>query len=48
MRRHILMGGLNALADAQSPQDFIATYTPVPIRMVREAGYRLSEWTLPE
>jgi len=48
MRRHILIGGLNALADARSPQDFIATYTPIPIRMVREAGFRLSEWTLPE
>jgi hypothetical protein len=48
MRRQILIGGLNALADAHSPQDFIANYTPVPIRMAREAGYRLSEWTLPE
>ena len=48
MRRHILMGGLNALAEAQSPQDFVSNYTPVPIRMVREAGYRLSEWTLPK
>lgn len=48
MRRQLLMGGLNALADARSPQDFIANYTPVPIHMVHEAGYRLSEWTLPE
>ncbi|MBC8492782.1 MAG: hypothetical protein H8D43_03270 [Chloroflexi bacterium] len=48
MRRQLLIGGLNALADADSPQDFIANYTPVAIRMFREADYRLSEWTLPE
>jgi hypothetical protein len=48
MRRQILMGGLNALADARRPRDFIANYTPVPIRMTREAGYRLRGWTLPE
>jgi len=48
MRRQLLIGSLTALCDAHSAQDFIASYTPVPIHMLREAGYRLSEWTLPE
>jgi hypothetical protein len=48
MRRQLLIGSLTALCDAHSAQDFIASYTPVPIRMLRDAGFRLSEWTLPE
>jgi NACHT domain len=48
MRRQLLIGSLTALSDARNAQDFIARYSPVPIHMLREAGYRLSEWTLPE
>jgi hypothetical protein len=48
MRRQLLIGSLTSLADAHSAQEFIASYTPVPIHMLREAGYRLTQWTLPE
>jgi len=47
MRQHLLIGGLLALAEAHQAKDFIASYTLVPIRMVRESGYRLDAWTLP-
>jgi hypothetical protein len=48
MRRQLLTGALIALANARQAQDFVATYTLVPIHMVRESGYRLEAWTLPE
>jgi hypothetical protein len=48
MRRELLINGLTALADAHRPQDFIASYTPAPMRLLREADYRLDRWTLPE
>jgi hypothetical protein len=48
MRRQLLMSSLSTLADAKSAQDFMARYSVVPIRMAREAGYQLRQWTLPE
>jgi hypothetical protein len=48
MRRELLIGGLTALIEAHSPQDFVGSYTPVPLRMLRAANYRLDQWTLPE
>ncbi len=48
MRRQLAAGGLALLADAASPQDFTARYAAVAIRMLREAGFRLLEWTRPE
>ena len=42
------LNGLTALADSYSPQDFIASYTSAPMRLLREADYRLDRWTLPE
>ena len=48
MRRELLINGLTALADSHRPHDFIASYTPAPMRLLREADYRLDRWTLPE
>jgi hypothetical protein len=48
MRREFSMGAMHLLADADRPQDFIADYTAVAFRMFRDAGFRLSEWTLPK
>ncbi len=48
MRRQLLIGGLTALADAANPKEFIVRETTVSIRMVREADFRLSAWTLPD
>jgi hypothetical protein len=45
MRRQMAMGAMEMLARARSPQDFIAAYTATVFRMLREAGFRLSEWT---
>jgi hypothetical protein len=45
MRRQMAMGAMDMLARARSPQDFIAAYTATVFRMLREAGFRLSEWT---
>jgi hypothetical protein len=46
MRRELLIGGLTALADSRVQQDFIGKYSVVPMRMIREANFRLSQWTL--
>lgn len=48
MRRQLLMDGLAALSDARTGKEFIRAYTPVPIQMLREADYRLVQWTLPD
>jgi hypothetical protein len=48
MRRKLLIGGLTALVEARRPQDFIANYTPVPMHMLRDANFRLIEWTKPD
>jgi hypothetical protein len=48
MRRDLLIGGLTALVDARTPNDFVKRYTPVPIRMLREAGWRGMAWTEPD
>lgn len=45
MREQLLLGGLRALADAKEPRTFIREYTPVPLRMLREADYHLIRWT---
>jgi serine/threonine protein kinase len=48
MRRQLAAGGLMLLAESSSPQDFTARYAAVAIRMLRESGFRLEEWTKPE
>ncbi len=48
MRRRLAIGLLHLLADARSPQELIVSYTAVAIRMMREARFRLMNWTLPE
>ncbi len=45
MRRQMAMGAMDMLARARNPQDFIGAYTATVFRMLREAGFRLSEWT---
>lgn len=45
MREQLLVGGLSALGRAGSLAEFVKAYTPVPIRMVREAKFDLLGWT---
>jgi hypothetical protein len=45
MRQQMAMGAMEMLARARTPPDFIAAYTATVFRMLREAGFRLSEWT---
>jgi hypothetical protein len=47
MRRRMAMGAMVMLARARTPQEFIGAYTATVFRMLREAGFRLSEWTTP-
>jgi hypothetical protein len=47
MRRQMAMAAMEMLARAKGPQEFIGVYTANVFRMLREAGFRLSEWTLP-
>lgn len=47
MRRQMAMGAMEMLARARAPQEFVGAYTATVFRMLREAGFRLSEWTLP-
>jgi hypothetical protein len=47
MRRQMAMGAMEMLARAKAPAEFIGAYTATVFRMLREAGFRLSEWTLP-
>ncbi|HEX9236144.1 MAG TPA: hypothetical protein VF972_07680, partial [Actinomycetota bacterium] len=48
MRRQLLVGGLQALVDAKGPGDFNSAYTRVVLAMLRQARYRLIEWTKPD
>ncbi len=48
MRRQLSMGALKLLAEARGPQQFVADYTATAVRMFREAGFQLLEWTRPE
>jgi hypothetical protein len=48
MRRQLSMGALKLLASADNPQRFVADYTAAAIRMFREAGFQLREWTRPD
>jgi hypothetical protein len=47
MRRQMAMGAMEMLARAKAPSEFIGAYTATVFRMLREAGFKLSEWTLP-
>ena len=47
IRRNLAMSALHILAEVNTPQEFIAQYTAAVYRLLREAGFRLSEWTLP-
>lgn len=48
IRRNFIMGGFEVLIDTSDPQQYIAYYTATAVRMAREAGYRLIEWTMPD
>ncbi|PDW02308.1 protein kinase domain-containing protein [Candidatus Viridilinea mediisalina] len=45
MRRQMAMAAMEMLVRAKGPQEFIGVYTANVFRMLREAGFRLSEWT---
>ncbi|MBX0328118.1 hypothetical protein K2Z83_10555, partial [Oscillochloris sp. ZM17-4] len=47
IRRQMAMSAMDMLATARQPSEFIAAYTANVFRMLREAGFRLSEWTTP-
>lgn len=47
MRRQMAMAAMEMLARARAPHEFVGAYTATVFRMLREAGFRLSEWTLP-
>lgn len=47
MRDELLVGALDALSRAGHEREFVRLITPAPLRMLREADYRLSEWTRP-
>jgi hypothetical protein len=47
MRRQMAMAAMEMLARAKAPHEFVGAYTATVFRMLREAGFRLSEWTLP-
>lgn len=47
MRRQLAMSAVEALAVAEKPSQVIGEYTLTLFRMLREAGFRLSEWTTP-
>lgn len=48
MRRALSMGALQSMAKARTPIDFVADYTTTALRMFRESGFRLREWTYPD
>lgn len=48
IRRNFIIGGFEVLIDTTNPQRFVTYYATTSVRMAREAGYRLIEWTLPE
>ncbi|NJN15707.1 MAG: hypothetical protein HC822_05200 [Oscillochloris sp.] len=45
MRRQMAMAAMTMLVEARAPHEFIGTYTATVVRMLRDAGFRLSEWT---
>jgi hypothetical protein len=47
MRYGLLIPCLTALVDADGPADFIRRFTPITLSMLRNADYRLINWTLP-
>ena len=48
MRRGLGGSALHLLASAPSARDFIAGYAAQAIRMARESGFDLRQWTLPD
>ncbi len=46
IRRQMAMSAMDMLATARQPSEVIAAYTANVFRMLREAGFRLSEWTI--
>ena len=47
MRRQMAMALMAMVARAKTPQEVIGAYTATAFRMLREAGFKLSEWTTP-
>ena len=47
MRRQLAMGALKLLAEAPDASHFVGDYTAVAVRMFRNAGFQLLEWTRP-
>ncbi|NTU84299.1 MAG: hypothetical protein HGA45_33885, partial [Chloroflexales bacterium] len=47
MRRQMAMALMEMVARAKTPQEVIGAYTATAFRMLREAGFKLSEWTTP-
>ncbi|MEI8165031.1 MAG: hypothetical protein WCG26_01595, partial [Chloroflexales bacterium] len=47
MRRQMAMALMEMVAQAKTPQEVIGAYTATAFRMLREAGFKLSEWTTP-
>lgn len=45
MRRQMAMAAMEMLTRSRTPNEFVAVYTATVFRMLREAGFRLSEWT---
>ncbi len=48
IRRNFIVGGFEVLINTTNPQRFVTYYATTSVRMAREAGYRLIEWTLPD
>jgi hypothetical protein len=48
MRRPLAMGALKLMAEAPEASHFIGDYTATAVRMFREAGFQLLEWTRPD
>ncbi|MCS6883574.1 MAG: serine/threonine-protein kinase [Oscillochloridaceae bacterium] len=45
MRRQMAMAAMEMLTRSRTPGEFVTVYTATVFRMLREAGFRLSEWT---
>jgi hypothetical protein len=48
MRPTITAGSLRLMAAAQSPVQFVADYTLSVLHLLRDAKFRMQDWTLPE
>jgi len=48
MRRWFSIGALDILAEARTPEEFIARYTTKTINLAYEADFQLRRWTLPD